>query len=615
MSMTAKHLKVAISILLLLVITIIVFSPALKNGFNYDDDIYLKENRFIKSFSLYNVEKLFTSFFAGNYQPLSVATYLFEYKFFGLNPQPYHFTNIILHLLNCLLVFWLFYLISGRSLRAWIVAILFAIHPLRVESVAWISERKDVVYAFFFLCACIAYLYYLKDKEKKKFYSLALLMFVFSLLSKPMAITLPLVLFVFDYFLGRKFSKNLYLDKLPFFILSLLFGAVTLFSQYSGGGIRQENLFAFWDKIMNAGYAVVFYLNKIFLPSGLLCLYPLPDKTAKLVSLLLLAILSGSAVIYFKKTHSKKMIFGCVFFLVTLLPVLQFIPLGSTLVSDRYTYIPALGIFYLISEAIIWLFEVRVKYAKVLRILLVSALITAMGILSYLTYNRCKVWRDGITLWSDVLKKYPGFVTALNNRGYLFAMNKEYDLALADLKKAASIKSGYKESRNAYLSLANLYRQAGKNPEAIALLQDALNKFPNDAEIFFNLGILYNFTDKQAAASYYKKTITLNPFHAMAYYNLGVLYIGLSDTQGAISMLKKTIEINPDFTAAYAQLAILYNDPAKKEELVSLYKQAIKRNLDFFDAYYYIGNLYQESSREKEAVLLYKRAIQINPKR
>ena len=318
--------------------------------------------------------------------------------------------------------------------------------------------------------------------------------------------------------------------------------------------------------------------------------------------------------VYFKKTGSKKIIFGCAFFLVTLLPVLQFIPLGSTLVADRYSYIPSLGILYLISEAFIWIFELKVRYAKAMRILFFSVFIVLIGILSYLARDRCKVWHDGVTLWSDVLKKYPGFVTALNNRGYLFAMNKDYDPALADFKKAISIKSGYRESHNAYLNLANLYRQTGKNEEAIAVLQEALNKFPDDAEIFFNIGISYSFTDKREAASYYKKAIKLNPVHAMAYYNLGVIYIELGDMEGAISMLRKAIEINPDFTTAYVQLAKLYNNPVRKEELISLYKEAIRRNLDFLDAYYYIGNLYQESGRDREAVLLYKRAMQIGPK-
>ena len=615
MLISARRLKIVISVLLLLVITFAAFYPALKNAFNYDDDIYIKENRFIKSLSLYNVEKIFTSLFGGNYQPVSVLTYLFEYRFFGLNPRPYHLTNIILHSFNCLLVFWLFYLIGGRVLGAWIVSILFAIHPLRVESVAWVSERKDVVYAFFFLYACIVYVYYLKDKGNKKFYYLALIAFILSLLSKSMAVTLPLVLFIFDYLLCRKLSKGLYLDKVPFFILSLFFGIITIFSQYSGGGIRQEKLFSLCDKIMNAGYGAVFYLHKIFLPSKLACLYPLPDNTAKLASLLLSVALSALILIYFKKTHSKKIIFGCAFFLVTILPVLQFIPLGSTLASDRYSYIPSLGIFYLISEAFIWLVELRVRYVRAVRILLFGALIVAVGILSCLTCDRCKVWKDGISLWSDVLNKYPSFVTALNNRGNLFAMDKEYDLALIDFKKAVSIKSGYKESRNAYLNLAALYFQTGKAEEAIVVLQEALNKFPNDAELFYNLGIVYSFINKETAVAYYKKAIKFNPFHAIAYYNLGVLYIELGDTEDAVSMLKKTIEINPEFTAAYAQLAKLYNNPARKEELVSLYKKAIRRNLEFLDAYYYIGNLYYESGRDREAMALYKRALQINPKR
>lgn len=575
-----NKLRLITSVVLVLLIAAIVFSPSLKNGFNYDDDLYLKENSVIKTFSLRNIEKICTSFFAGNYQPLTILTYLFEYHFFQLNPLGYHVTNLILHLCNCLLALWLVYLLSGRLSVALITSILFAIHPLRVESVAWISERKDILYAFFFLGAVISYLYYLRKNHNLKFYCFALLLFLLSLLSKSMAVTLPLVLLFLDYFFFRKRDKIILLDKIPFFVLSLIFGTIAIFSQSLSNAIRPESLGNLSEKAMNASYAIVFYLHKIFMPVKLACLYPFPQRTEKLWAFIFLLLLLIFMAWFFRRTHTKKLVFGAGFFLITILPVLQFIPIGSTLVSDRYSYIPSLGIFYAVSEGFVWLYTRKIRYAGLLRVSLVIILITAISVLSLLTSRRCKVWKDGFGLWNDVLDKYPDFVTALNNRGYLLMEKGEYGLAFLDFKQALRLNSGYNESRYIYLNLGNLYLDIGKRQEAIATFKKALEINPRDAEVYFNLGVVYEAQgNKEDALAAYKKTIELNPSHTKACYNL----------------------------------AILYNNLGKKEELLSLYKEAVKNNLDYPQAYFEVGNLYSDSGRHKDAIRLYKRAIKINP--
>ena len=444
---------------------------------------------------------------------------------------------------------------------------------------------------------------------------MAIIAFILSLLSKSMAVTLPFILLLLDYLIKRKPGKVMFIDKIPFFCLSLMSCFIVVFGLIIIGGVRLEPHYGLFSTLATASYGITFYLTKTLFPLNLSCLYPYnnfeynPVYLYSIITVIILFI-----VVFVSLRYTKKLLFGAAFFLITLLPVLQFIPNSSIIVADRYTYIPSIGIFFIFSTLIYWVYS-KISKQGIIKAILVIILTCIIGILSILTYNRCKVWYDGITLWSDVLKKYPNFVTALNNRGNLFAMNNEHDSALIDFKKAVSIKSEYKESRNAYLSLANLYRQTGEIDEAIIVLQEALNKSPNDAEIFYNLGIVYSFMNKGTAVAYYKKAIKLNPLHTATYYNLGSLYIELGDREGAITMLKKAIKINPDFTIAYAQLAKLYNNPARTEELVYLYKEAIRRNLDFFDAYYYIGNLYQESGRDREAMVLYKRALQIDPKR
>ena len=440
-----KSLKIIIPLVLVLMLTFTAFSPCLKNRFvNWDDDLYVTENNVTQNLSFHNVEKIFTSYFVNNYQPLTMLSYLLEYRSFKLNPLGYHLTNLILHLLNCLLVFWLIYLLTQKISISAITTFLFGLHPLHVESVAWVSERKDVLYALFFLAAMVGYGYYLRNPKIRRYYYLCLILFLAALLAKSMAITLPFALLLIDYFNKRKVDKRMFTDKIPFLILSLIFGVLAFISQSSTGAVRNESLFNFFHKIAVASYSIIFYLYKLLLPVKLSCIYPysgVRNNPAFLFSLvgfiilLVLVIRSGK--------YTRKVIFGSAFFLVTLLPVLQFIPIGDTIVADRYVYIASLGIFYILAEGVFWLFTTKIKHSSFLKGLLLATLIALTSVLAFLTWQRCQVWRDSMSLWNDVLNQYPNVVTAYNNRGNAYKDQGNIQQGISDYNKAIKINPNY----------------------------------------------------------------------------------------------------------------------------------------------------------------------------
>ena len=314
--MAHSNLRITLCLCLVLLIVFGAFFPSLKNGFvNWDDDNYVVSSSSISSLSASNLKSIFTSFSVGHYQPLTILSYAFDYHFFKLNPYHYHLTNLILHLLNSLLVFYLIYLLSGNIGVSFITAILFGIHPLHVESVAWVSERKDVLYSFFFLLSCITYLYYLTKGRNSKYYLLSLFLFLCSLLSKSMAVTLPLLLLLIDYYLKREPNKQLLLDKIPYFCLTAISCIIVFFGVILFGGLRQEAHFSLFSMLAVASYGIVFYLGKFFLPINLSCLYPYynfeynPTYLYSIISVILLSLMVALTVKY-----TRKLLFGTLFF-------------------------------------------------------------------------------------------------------------------------------------------------------------------------------------------------------------------------------------------------------------------------------------------------------------
>jgi len=539
-----------LSLSLILIFTAIIFSNSVNNKFltNWDDQDYVINNNDIKDLSKQNIKKIFTNFYEANYQPVTMLSYGIEYKFFNLNPKPFHTTNLILHLLNIILVFQLIYLITRKTGVSVIAALFFAIHPMHVESVAWISERKDVLYSLFYLGALITYIYYIKNK-KNKYLIYSLLLFIFSLLSKSMAVTMPVVLILFDYYYKRKFERKIIIEKIPFFILAICFGIIAILSQKSGGGIYEIPLFTSFDRIFIVSYAIIFYIVKMFLPFNLSALHYYPVKTNGLLPVeyyiaTVIILLIIFLILKINKTNKlkKDLIFGLMFFLITISLVLQIIPVGRAITAERYTYIPYIGLFFIIGQYFTLINSKKnsrkaIKTKSYLYIVLIVYII----FFSYTTYNRNKVWKNGITLFSDVIKKYP-------SRSFAYwacaiAKAKAYNTyeAIDDYDKAIKLKPDY---INAYVDRGNAKSDLKKYKQAINDYNKAIELDSNYLSAYLNRGvakgILKNY---KGAINDFNKIIKTDADNADAYYNLGISKLQINMKKQACEDLKKADEL------------------------------------------------------------------------
>jgi tetratricopeptide (TPR) repeat protein len=359
-------------------------------------------------------------------------------------------------------------------------------------------------------------------------------------------------------------------------------------------------------------YAVIFYLGKILLPAGLSCVYPYSGIKDISIYLFSLAGCFAIPVLMIRSAkYTKKVVFGILFFLVTLLPVLQFIPMGSTIAADRYAYMASVGFFYLIAEGIVWAYGKTAEKNRRLGVaLIIVLLILITGSLSVLTWNRCAVWKDDITLWGDVLSKYPNAL-AYNRRGIYFAERKDYDRALGDFKKVL-LYAPY--DTDVYINLGNLYNAMGENNKAITTFKRGLKMGTEPAVSYFSLATTYlELGNNEIAISFYKKTLELAPDNAVVCYSLGMLYKKLGKNDDAIQMLSRTVEIAPGFLLPYPTLSQFYEEAGKRAEQFALYRQAIAHDVPFYTAYYDIGNLDLEQGDIKSSIRMFQRAVEISP--
>jgi hypothetical protein len=336
--------------------TLIAYLPAFHAGFvNWDDDDYVVKNFLIRDLS--NLKALITTPVQGNYHPLTMISLAINYAISELDPSSYHLFNIVLHLLNVLLVFRLvFQLSKENTLIAFTCALLFGVHPMHVESVAWVSERKDVVFTFFFLLGLMSYLKYSdansnneKSGASSRYYVLSLLFLVLSLSAKPAAVVFPVLLLCFDFLRGRKFALKLIIEKIPYFILALVFGLLTMQAQKTIGATGIEGFYSFGSRMFFGFYGYMMYFVKLIAPFDLAAFIPYPAVNQSLpIAYLISPLFFLLTLVLCIRTWKKyrEITFAFAFYLVNLILVLQFIPVGSAIIADRYTYVPYIGILY-----------------------------------------------------------------------------------------------------------------------------------------------------------------------------------------------------------------------------------------------------------------------------
>jgi protein O-mannosyl-transferase len=551
---------------------------------DWDDAGYIINNPIVRDVTAHGLRTIFKEPVMGNYHPLTILSYAIEYSYVELEPWLYHFDSLVLHIMVTMLVYCFVNLLSGKPVAAIIAALLFGLHPMHVESAAWVAGRKDLFCALFYFAACIAYICYLRATTNKKWgwYAAVLILFICSLLSKPVAVTLPLALLLIDYFEGRQWRLTLLFAKVPHFILSLLFGIISVKIQHGGGAMAAQKVpYNILERIALGGYALTTYLWKAVLPVNLRCFYAYPQKVDGALSVIYylypLAIAGLVFLVWKYARRNKAIVLGLSFFLINIALLLQFIPVGEAIVAERYSYIPYLGLFFVAGWLVATFMERAGKPAA--RGVAAIALVYIGG-LGYLAHERCKVWYDSMSLWTDEVEKEPEHAPlAYNNLGFIYfnkratATNLEekavyHDSAMYYMEKAVEIDPGFV---NAQQGLGMLYYMKGNFEASAYHFRTALEKSPTAENYSDYANLLVQLGRNDSALMDYSTAISINPSLFVGYLNRGKLLKTLNRCGDAIMDFDKAININPSAGEAYYERAFCNrqagNIPAAAQDL------------------------------------------------
>ena len=592
--------------LFLVVATLAVYWQVLDNDFvHYDDGVYVTENlRVQKGVTFDNLTWAATSSLASNWHPLTWISHMIDCQFYGLNPKGHHLTSLLFHVANTLLLLLIFVRMTGALWQSSLVAALFALHPLHVESVAWVAERKDVLSTFFMMLTVWAYLLYVK-KGKVWRYLLVVLFFVFGLMSKPMLVTLPFVLLMLDFWpLGRlchiRDTRNevtgqhtderpnifrLVLEKVPFFALAVGSSIVTFIVQERGGAVKLLEMYSIQTRIINAFVAYIEYIVNMVWPVKLAVLYPHPGNSLPIwkgvVTGLVMVLIT--VLVIRKARKIPYLAVGWFWYIVTLIPVIGIVQVGSQAMADRYTYITLIGLFVIIA----W--GANDLLSKWLRrkIWLGTLAAIILPVLIVLTWKQVQYWEDSITLYKHTLKHTSNNFIIYNNLGKVYNDSGKYKEAIEAYKQSTRIAPDY---AMAHSNLGVSYNDLGKYKEAIEACRKAIWINPDYAKAYFNLSVAYGESGKyKEAIEACRKAIEIDPDYAMAHSNLGVAYGVLGMYKEAIEKFKQAIEIDPDDVMAHSNLGYAYLSSSMHKEAIEAYKQAIGIEPDSAKAHFGLG--------------------------
>ncbi len=608
--------------LLLFISCLLVYFNSFQNEliYNWDDGAYVYENPYISSLNWNNIKAIFTSFYPGNYHPLTLLLNALIYHFVGNESFLYHFVQFIFHVLNTFLVYKFISLLQNKKWISIGVALLFAVHPMHVESVAWISEMKDVLYTFFFLLALITYHYYVYKPDKKtKWYLWTIFLFILSLLSKPSAVIFSVVLLAMDLYYERLWRWRTWIEKIPFFLLSLGFGIITILAQE--GAIQELGpVLKGYERALIVIYSYILYLWKFFLPINLSAAYPYPIKDGGVLPteyfIIPIAFIALCVIVYLLRKN-KKFIWGILFFTINLLMVIQIIPVGGMIASERYTYIPYIGL----SFSALTLMEKYIKNIKLNYVILGIIVV----IFTFLAHQRTYYWRNGDILFSDVLNKYPRYAYGYNNRGFLYwdhyaidiykdnpQMKEKYvEKALQDFTKAINLDYTYAEP---FLNRGILYYNTGRPDQALADFNRFLELKPDNPDGLLNrantLSTLGRFKE---AIPDYNKYLTIKNDDPKAYMWRGIAYFNIQNYDSAIIDFNKSIEIDSDYYEPYYWLGVIYYNQKDYSNALKYLDLSISKNSNNANSYIWKGLCYMNMNEYHKAIEQYSKAIEIDP--
>jgi len=595
------------ALLAILLITFFSFFPCVHNNIlHWDDPAHLTNNLHIRQLSIKNLIAIFSTPVMLVYAPLTILSFAIEFHFFQFNPFIYHVNNLILHLGVSGLIF-LFLLRIGFSMRvAFLSTLIFAVHPTRVESVAWITERKDVLYAFFYVGALHHYWSYLQSR-RKRYFIFALMGGLLSILSKPMAWSLPLILLLCDWFYGRKMQKDVLWEKLAFVSYMFPIACITLLVTLNSAG---HTLF---QGVLLLSWSFSFYIQKFIFPVNLNTIYGIPQPVRYVnpainYSLFVNLVFWG-LVIYFRK--HRKVLFGALFFVSTIFLVLKShdVP-GVNFVADRYMYMPALGLSIVVSYAIDRLLRFLRKH-KFCFYTIYGLTVIGILFLCVSTYRLTQVWKSDLSLWSYVCRLSPDNPIAFANRGTAYHQMGQSDLALKDFNRALELDQ---EHVAAYNNRGVIYLERNNYESALNDLNRAVALKPDYTQAFFNRGRLYaQKNDYDAALKDFHKAIELNPYFMPAYMAKANLFISYHQYHKALEDYQKVLSFDPYNNKAFSMQAHILNHLQDFDALIDLYTQFIKTFPQNVKGYNLRGIAYTLKGEYGQAKKDFNHALKINP--
>jgi tetratricopeptide (TPR) repeat protein len=612
--------------------TWVVFGQTVHYEFvNFDDDIYVYENlRITSGLTLQGIRWAFSHSYCYYWAPLPALSHMLDCQLYGFSPGSHHLVSVLLHGATAVLLFLVFREMTGALWRSAFVAVVFAIHPLRVESVAWITERKDVLSGLFFVLTLGAYVSYVRNlggKGSRARYLVVAFLFAMGLMSKPPSLVmLPLVLLLLDFWPLSRFGqpvsagapaepirgkdsfsvlKGLVIEKIPLFALSAVSCAVTILTANTVP-VEQRSIGA---RLANAIVSYTAYLGQTFYPADLAVFYPFPASGIPswkiLSSLVLLA--SVTVGVFVLRRSQRYLVVGWLWYLGMLIPMIGLIQVGAQARADRFTYLPQIGLLLLIAWA---MGDLCASLRHRCAVLGAGALM-AVAALMACAHLQASHWKNSESLWRHILACTSSNNVAHNNLGTALLQMGRVDEAAIHFQKALEVQPQYAEARN---NLGNVFFQKGRVDEAVADYQRALEINPKLPLARYNLGVAFLQKGRVSeAAGHFQGALQIEPDFVKAHYNLGITLVQLGRVSEAIGHYNKALEINPNYAEAEYNLGIALLQIGRLNEAVSHYNKALVINPNYVEAHNNLGTALVQLGRVSDALAHFQRAMEINP--
>jgi len=609
---------------ILVLVTLTLYWPATNHDFiNYDDDEYVTSNNHVQiGLTVESIRWAFLHPVSANWHPVTMLSHMLDCQVFGLKPWGHHLTSLMLHVFNTVLVFLLLRRMTGALWRSALVAALFAWHPLHVESVAWVAERKDVLSAFFGLLTLLFYARYAQsESQNSRFkiqnYLLSLFFFALGLMSKAMLVTWPFILLLLDYWPLRRVEPStfnsqlstalrLVREKIPFFVLAAAASAVTFVAQ-NGAILSAENM-PMGARIGNALISYCRYLGNIFWPTDLAIFYPHP-KYWPLEQVLLAALFLGgiSVLLLLMRRRWPFLLMGWLWYVGTLVPVIGLVQVGGQAMADRYTYLPSLGLFILI----VWgAYELTQRWPYHFITLSLAGSVAIILCLC-VTRQQLEYWQDSETLFGHALAVTEDNYVAHNNLGLALEKKGQTDEAVRQYQEALRLTPGFAEAHN---NLGIALQKQGQIDEARSQFQEALRLEPDNAEIHNNLGASLSETGQiDEAIIQLQEALRLAPDNADAHNNLGKALAMQGQTDEAIGHFREALRLTPDFAEAHNNLGIALRQRSQIDEARSQFQAAINLKPENAEFHNNLGATFYQKGQIDSAISQFQEALRLNP--